>query len=134
MKNFSNNILMTPLTLSGGTTSEFLDMKDFEGCVFLVLFSSGHASNKIEAKQDADGSGAGTALAAAAACTPGAAITSAWLDVYKPTKRYLQMVATLGAGSVSAAYALQYNCHDAPVDNDRAAVITGTLSHSPDEA
>ncbi len=57
-----------------------------------------------------------------------------WVEIVKPTKRYLRMVVIRGVSTAAGdLYAMTTGPKKPPVDNEVTDVITGEIHATPDE-
>lgn len=138
--NLSNGIKITKVKAAEatGTTevlSDAVDMQGYEGVLFFTTVGSFNAGNYIKAKQDTDSGMATAADLEGSKVTPTANGEVAWLDIYRPQERYVQLsVIRAGATTtVGEIYALQYESRKQVVDNNVTDTIIGSLLVSPDE-
>lgn len=124
---------------SNETPSNGIDMQNFEGCLFGVMFGAivSGAATSIEAHQSSD-DGSSDAYTALKGSKVTVADTDdnkiAWLDIYKPQERYLKCIvnrATQNA-TIDGIIAIQYGPRKRPTSHD-TTVLGGELHVSPDE-
>lgn len=131
---------ITPTAGAAGTddiNGATLDMAGFEGVLIEVTFGAitAGAATSIKAQQ-----GAASNLSDAADLA-GTAQTIAddddgqifYIDLYRPTERYVRVVVDRGTQNavVASATYLQYGAHDQPVSH--GATVSGELHISPAE-
>ena len=123
---------------AAGTTdveSDAVDLQNYDGVVFFTTIAVANAGNYIKAQQDEnDDSAFGDAedLAGSKIVTA-AANNVAWLDVYRPHKRYIRLhVERTESTAVGEIYALRYNGRIKPDTNLVTNHIIGDLLISPD--
>jgi len=122
------------------TPSAGIDMQNFEGCLFQVLFGAitAGAATSIKVQQsDDDG------VADAYSDLEGTSVTVAddddnqifWVDVYRPQKRYLKLIVDRGTQNavLDGIVAMQYGPRKLPTTHDATTVGGGELHASPDE-
>src|SRR5262245_56782709 len=137
----SNGVKITKVQdhTTAGTTavnSDGVDMAGFEGVLFVTSFGTAAANNTVNAAQsDANGPADHfTALAGARAARGGASDEDAWLDIYRPRKRYVRLEAARGTSStLESIWAIQYGPRKLPVDNTTTGTIAGEAHVSPAE-
>jgi hypothetical protein len=120
--------------------SSGVDMQGFEGVLFLVPFGAitGSAVTSIKAQQSDDN---GVADGWSDIADSGVDVADdddnqiAYVDVYKPLKRYVRCVVDRGTQNavVDGIVALQYEPRAKPVTHDATTVVGGALVVSPDE-
>jgi hypothetical protein len=121
---------------SGAATSavdsDSVDMQGFDGVLFLTSFGTAAADNTVNAAQSSNNSNfddlAGTKVGG------GASDEDMWIDIYKPTDRYVRLEAARGTSStLESIWAIQYRGAKQPISNVLAGTIIGELHVSPDE-
>lgn len=121
---------------TSAVTSDAIDMKGFEGVIFVTRFGTAAADNSIKVQQDSD-SAFGTA-----ADLEGTAIVSGAdpsnevcaIDIYKPMKRYLRLHATRGTSStLGDVYAILYQAKKMPTVSELAGTLAIETHVSPAE-
>lgn len=109
-----------------------VDMAGYEGVVFFASFGTAATNNTINAAQGATTSSfddlEGTSV------TSGASDEDVWIDIYKPTGRYVRPEIARGTSStVETIWAMQYGPRKAPVDNNTTGTIAGEVHATPAE-
>jgi hypothetical protein len=137
MRNLSNGVKITKVSdpSTAATTavnSASVDMTGFEGVLFLTSFGTAAAGNLVNAAQSSDDSSfadlEGTSVSS------GTSDEDVWLDIYRPSERYVRLEAARGTSStLGDIWALQYGPRSEPVDNAASGTIAGELHVSPDE-
>ncbi len=135
--NLSNKTKLTHVSAYAAASTDpinstSVDMKGYEGVVFLAVFGTAAANNIINAAQSSDDSSfadlEGTAVGA------GASDETQWLDIYRPIDRYVRCEVALGTSSTfEGCWAIQYGPRNEVVDNTTAGTIHGELHVSPPE-
>lgn len=136
--NLSSNVKITKVAdhstaATSAVNSTGVDMCGYEGVIFLTSFGTAAANNTLNAAQGADNSSdwedlEGTSVAS------GTSDEDVWIDVYRPTDRYVRCEAARGTSStLESIWAIQYGARKAPVDNTTSGTITGELHASPSE-
>jgi hypothetical protein len=134
-----------PIALANNTdsNSDILDMSGYDGVCFIApvedSVQNGIASLKVE-QDDANADGGMAALAGATA-TKTCVITDDLnnklliVDVYKPTKRYVQGVRTSSAANIAfgTLIAIRYNGSKCPITAD-STVLHGVSVFGPAES
>ena len=132
--NLSKNVKITKVAaaaVSAGTAvnGNAVDMQNFEGVLFFTTIATANAGNYLKVQQDSD-----VALGTVADLADSAVVATAnaevvFVDVYKPTERYVRpVVIRAGANTaVGEIYAIQYEGRVRPSDNDITDTIVGTL-------
>ena len=144
--NLSKNVkigeVLLPVAASDSidSNSDILDMSGFEGVVFVAVITDSVATGVATltaqgSTANSDGAMAGlTGAAATATCVVNDDLNDKILivDVYRPTKRYIQ--ATLTSATANIAYgntiAIQYGPREKPI-TDAASVSQSTAVQSP---
>lgn len=130
--NLSSNVKITKCAdhTTAGTdpvNGTGVDMSCYTGVLFLTSFGTAAANNTVNAAQGADNSSdwqdlTGTSVAS------GTSDEDVWVDVYRPTDRYVRLEAARGTSStLESIWAIQYGPKMAPVDNTTSGTITGEL-------
>ena len=136
--NLSSNVLITKVqdhstAATSAVNSTGVDMSGYEGVLFITSFGTAAANNTVNAAQGADNSAdwvdlTGTSVSA------GTSDEDVWIDVYRPTERYVRLEAARGTSStLESIWAIQYGPRKAPVDNTTTGTIIGELHASPAE-
>jgi hypothetical protein len=123
--------------VSAGTEviSSVVDMAGYEGVLFFCTIATANAGNYLKVQQDT-AVGMGSAADIAGSKVVAAANASVvWIDIYKPTERYLTAnIIRAGANTATGdIYAIQYEGKVKPELNLVTNTIIGELSISPDE-
>ena len=87
-------------TIAGTSTinGAEMDMQNFEGVLFIIKFGTAAADNQIKAQQDVVTGMAGASDLLGTLVAVGASDEILWLDIYRPLKRFVRMVARDPAG------------------------------------
>lgn len=134
----SNGIKITKVadhTTAGTSAVEAtgVDMAGFEGVLFVTSFGTAASGNTLLASQDTASGGSYTDLLGSSV-TSGTSDEDVWIDVYRPTKRYVRVEAARGTSStLESIWAIQYGARKQPVDNTTSGTIVGEASVSPAE-
>lgn len=113
--------------------SDYVDMAGFEGVVFITSFGTAASGNTLLAAQDSASGGSYTDLEGTSV-TSGTSDEDVWIDVYRPTKRYVRAEAARGTSStLESIWAIQYGARVQPVDNTTSGTIAGEAHVSPAE-
>ncbi len=138
--NLSKNIKITKVKAGQSTAttevvSDVVDMQGYEGVIFITTIGSANAGNYLKSKQDKVIGMSGAVDLAGKKIVATAANQVVWLDIYKPTERYLTAnIIRAGATTVTGdIYAIQYEGNKFPESNVITDVILGELLISPDE-
>jgi hypothetical protein len=107
----------------------------FGGVLFFTSFGTAAANNTVNAAQSSDNAStddytdlAGTAV------TSGTSDEDVWVDVYRPTKRYVRLEAARGTSStLGDIWAILYEPRVVPTDNVLSGTIVGEGHVSPAE-
>lgn len=107
----------------------------YGGVIFLTSFGTAAANNTINlAQSDDDGSADAYSDLIGTSVSSGTSDEDAWLDVLKPTKRYVRLEAARGTSStLESIWAILYNPRSLPVDNTTSGTIIGEGHVSPAE-
>jgi hypothetical protein len=130
-----NKITDHTTAATDAVTSGAVDMAGYEGVLFLTSFGTAAANNLVKAQQSSD-DGATDAYSdlEGTSVTSGTSDEDVYIDIFRPTKRYLKLVATRGTSStLESIYALQYNPRTLPVDNTITGTINGEAFVTPAE-
>jgi hypothetical protein len=114
--------------------SDAIDMQGYEGCLIFTTVATANAGNYLKVAQDsAVGLGTKADLAGSkVVCTHGTDIL--FVDVYRPTKRYLAASVVRGASTaVGEIFALRYRGAQQAETNVVSNLSTGVLLASPAE-
>lgn len=136
--NLSSGIKITKVAdhstaATSAVNSTGVDMSGYEGVIFITSFGTAAANNTINAAQGADNSTDWEDLTGTSV-TSGTSDEDVWIDVYRPTDRYVRCEAARGTSStLESIWAIQYGARKAPVDNTTSGTITGELHASPSE-
>jgi hypothetical protein len=104
-----------------------VDMEGFESVVFLGSFGTAAADNTLKAQASDDGS-TGWADITGAITAPGGTDGVQFLEVVRPQKRYIRVVATRGTSStLESMWAIQGLPAVSPVGNSTAGTINGLV-------
>ncbi len=132
--NLSGEVKITKIkdtTSAAGSTvleSSVLDMAGYDGVLFVTSFGTAAADNLLKAKMSTANDSGTMGDIEGSAVAPGASDEDQWLDVYRPRKRYLQLVAVRATSTkLGDMWAFQYGGRIKPVDNTDAGTITGEL-------
>ena len=127
-------ILQAAATTAAGTTEvdgAEIDMSAYEGVLFVVKFGTAAADNTISLQQT-DTTTSYSADIAGSLITPGASDEIVWVDLYRPTSRYVRVQVQRGTSStLDWAVAIRYGSHKGPVDNTTSGTIYGETLVSP---
>lgn len=138
--NLSKNIKITKIKAGQSTAttevvSDVVDMQGYEGVIFITTIGSANAGNYLKAKQDKAASMSDGVDLAGKKIVATAANQVVWLDIYRPTERYLTAnIIRAGATTVTGdIYAIQYEGNKFPETNIITDVILGELLISPEK-
>ncbi len=125
---------------TSAVTSDAVDLapgsgQAYDGCLFLLRFGTAAADNTAKIQQSSDDAATdaysdleGTSVAS------GTSDEIVFIDVKKPTKRYLKCVLARGTSTVvDSIVAIPYFARQTPVDNTVSGTITGETFVSPAE-
>ena len=137
--NLSKNVKITKIAAGAASAatevvSDVIDMQGYEGVVFFTTIATANAGNYLKAQQDAAVGMAGAVDLAGKKIVAAADASVAWLDIYRPTDRYLTANIIRTAATITGdIYAIQYSGVKYPETNLTANVMIGELLISPDE-
>ena len=117
-------------TINGAT----LDTQGLFSVLFVVKFGTPATDNQIKAQQGdlSDLTDASDLLGTLV--TVSASDEIVWLDLLRPTKRYVRVVAVRGTSTtIDWGIAVQYGARKLPIDNTIAGTIAGEVHPSPAE-
>lgn len=127
-------ILSAAATTTAGTSEvdgSEIDMQGFDGVLFVCKFGTAAAGNTISLQQT-NTTATYSADVEGSLITPGASDELVWVDLYKPTMRYVRMQAQRGTSStLDWAIAIRYGAHKQPVDNTTSGTIYGEVLVGP---
>lgn len=138
--NFCKNFKITKVkagAASAGTAveSDVVDMQGYEGVIFVTTIATANAGNYLKAQQGAIEALSDAVDLAATTVVATANAETVWLEVHKPSDRYVRAV-VIRAGANTATgdiFAIRYNGRVKPETNVTTDTITGTLLISPAE-
>lgn len=139
MLNFMTGHKLTKVAdhTTAGTTdveSAILDMAGYEGVVFFTSYGTAASNNILKVQQDDANGAGGMADLLGTGVASGSSDEDVWVEVYRPTKRYVRCIAVVDTSStVESIWALQYGPRELPVDNTTSGTITGETHASPAE-
>ena len=138
--NLSKNVKITKIAVGAVTAitevvSAVVDMQGYEGVVLFTTIGTANAGNYLKAKQDAAIGMGGAVDLAGKKIVATAANQVVWLDIYKPTDRYITAnIIRAGITTITGdIYAIQYEGRKYPEGNVTVDVILGELLISPAE-
>lgn len=116
-------------------TSAALDMLGYDGVLFISSLGTAAADNIAKVQQsDDDGAVDAYSDLLGSAVAAGTSDEDLWVDIYRPTKRYLKFLVTRGTSStLESIWAIQYGGRTFPVSNVVSGTIIGEASASPAE-
>lgn len=124
---------------SAGTSavnSDGVDIQGYEGVLFLTSFGTAAANNTVNVAQSDDNGSSDdfTDLEGSAVALAGSSDEDQWIDVFRPTKRYVRLEAARGTSTtLESIWAILYSARSKPVDNTTTGTIAGELATSPAE-
>lgn len=121
-------------TIAGTSTinGAVFDMANFEGILFIIKFGTAAADNQIKAQEDSVVGFGGAADLLGTLTGVGASDEIIWLDIYRPLKQFIRMVALRGTSTtIDWGIAIQYGGKKGPQSNVLAGTIFGELHISP---
>lgn len=115
-------------------TGATIDMRDFDGCVFMAAFGVANANNYMKIQQGEEPGMSDAADLEGTKIVPSGNNELVATDVYRPTDRYLRAMVTRGASTlVSPILAIQYKGRKSPITNDDAGEVQVEEFVSPNE-
>lgn len=126
-KYLSDNVKITKLAdhstaNTTDVTSAELDMAGFEGVVFVSSFGTAAANNLVTVHGSAT---SGAEAATTTTCGSGTSDEDVIVDVFRPSFRYLKLVASRGTSStLESIWAIQYG----PRTKSQTSDISGTAN------
>lgn len=119
-------------------TSASVDMAEdggYEGVVFVTSFGTAASDNKLKAQQSSDdGSSDGFSDLADTAVASGSSDEDVMLEIQKPVKRYVKVVAVRGTSSTcESIWAIRYKPRNLPIDNSVSGTQIAEKHHAPAE-
>jgi hypothetical protein len=116
-------------------TSDAVDMAGYDGALFLTSYGTAASDNIAKLQQSSDDGGSddysdleGTGT------TSGSSDEDIFIDINRPTKRYLKLVAARGTSStLESIWVIQYKARSLPIDNTTTGTIAGEQHNSPAE-
>ena len=137
--NFSTNFKISKVAdySAAGTTAvntTAVDMQSWDGVFFLTHIGTANAGNFVNAAQGEQSDGSDAADLSDTKVTATADNETVWLEICKPTKRYVRLEATRGVSTtLGAVYAIQYEGLQLPPVNVVVDTIIGELHVTPEE-
>lgn len=112
-----------------------VDVSGYEGVLFITSFGTAAANNTVNlAQSDDDGSADDYTDLTGTSVASGTSDEDVWLDVHRPTKRYVRLEAARGTSTtLESVWAILYGARSQPVDNTTSGTITGESHNSPAE-
>lgn len=120
---------------TSAVTSDTVDTQGYDGVLFVTSFGTAASGNTIKLQQSSDDAATdaysdleGTSVSS------GTSDEDVWIDIQRPGKRYLKLVAARGTSStLESVWAILYNARSLPVDNTTSGTIIGETTLSPAE-
>ena len=114
-------------------TSDSVDMQGYDGVCFLCYYGTAAANNLITAEQSADDSSYAD-LEGSQPNSAGASTELQYVDIVRPTDRYVRIDAVRGTSStIDLILAIRYRARSRAIDNNTAGTIEGERLLSPAE-
>lgn len=105
----------------------------YEGVMFLTSFGTAASGNTMNAAQGGDNSSDWQDLEGTSVSS-GTSDEDVWLDIYRPTDRYVRAEIARGTSStLESIWAILYGARSIPVDNTTSGTIVGEAHNSPAE-
>lgn len=116
-------------------TSSAIDTQGYGGCLIITSFGTAAADNTVKVQySDDDAATDAYSDVASTSVASGTSDEDVWVDVKRPAKRYLKLVAARGTSStLESIWAILYNPTNVPVDNTTSGTITGEAHVQPAE-
>lgn len=116
-------------------TSSSVNMAGYGSVLFLTSFGTAAANNTLKVQQSSDdGSTDAYSDLEGSSVSSGTSDEDVWIDVYRPTKQYVRVVAARGTSStLESIWAIQYEASSLPVDNTTSGTIVGESAINPAE-
>lgn len=107
--------------------SASVDMAGWDGVLFLTSFGTAAADNTLKAAQsDDDGSADDFTDLTGTSVASGTSDEDVWIDIQRPTKRYVRVTAARGTSStLESIWAIQYRGRTAGQTNVTSGTIIG---------
>ncbi len=137
--NLSSNVRITKVgdyTAAGtsAVNSTAVDMLGYDGVVFVTTLAVAHSGNYVNAAQGDAANGSDAADLAGTKVVATGSNEALWLDIYKPTKRYVRLEAVRTSSSaMGEIYAIRYGGRILPENNAVADALAVELHVSPAE-
>lgn len=116
-------------------TSAAVNMAGYDGAMFFSSFGTAAADNTLKVQQSSDdGSTDAYSDLEGTSVASGTSDEDVWIDVFRPTKQYLKLVAARGTSStLESMWVILYNPRTMPVDNTTSGTIIGEVFATPAE-
>ena len=110
-----------------------VDMSGYDGVLFISSFGTANAGNYLKAQMAATTASTNMEDLTGTALGVGSSDEQVWLDIYRPTKRYVrcQAVRAGAATTMSPIWAIRYGARNAPTSMNTAGTIYGEAHSSP---
>jgi len=137
MSNISTRIKLrrtdaATVTGTSAVNSTGVDTAGFDGVLLFTTIGTAASNNTVHAAQGDDNSSFADLEGTSVVATGNGEVV--WLDIYKPTDRYVRLEITRGTSTtVGEIYAILYEGSKLPIDNLVDDTIIGELHISPDE-
>lgn len=110
---------------TSAVNSDGVDMAGYDGVLFITSFGTAAADNTVNAAQGADNSADWVDLAGTSVAS-GTSDEDVYLDVIRPTDRYVRLEAARGTSStLESIWAIQYKARALPITNSVSGTIVG---------
>jgi len=114
--------------------SGILDMSGFEWVAFLTSFGTAAADNLVKVQQDDVNATGGMADLLGSGLLSGASDEDVKVEVYRPTKRYVRLVALRGTSTtLESVWAIRGGARVVPVTNTTSGTDISEITYSPAE-
>lgn len=115
---------------TSAVNSDGVDMDQdggYAGVLFITSFGTAAANNTVNLAQSSDnGSADDFTDLTGTSVSSGTSDEDVWLDILKPTKRYVRLEAARGTSStLESIWAILYGARQLPVDNTTSGTIIG---------
>ena len=117
-------------TINGAT----IDMANYEGVLLAAKFGTPATDNQIKVQQGDQSDLSDASDLKGTLVSVGASDEIVMVDLYRPAKRYVRMVALRGTSTtIDWGFAIRYDARKSPVDNALAGTIASETHVSPAE-
>ena len=120
---------------TAAVTSDAVDTQGYRAAFFFTSFGTAAANNTVKLQQsDDDAATDAYSDLEGTSVSSGTSDEDVWIDIIKPRKRYLKLVAARGTSStLESVWVLLYSPLALAVDNTTSGTIAGETTISPAE-